>query len=73
MLIYKLPKKEKNRMQSTINTAHTIICGYNCKNNCIPDFEDRLLQLSVNLFQKIENNKNHLLNQIIIKYLSPSF
>jgi len=57
--------KNDDLLNSCVKRAHKIICGPNCKMNCIPDIASRRLTLSMNYFLKIINNENHILRPFL--------
>ena len=54
--------KELNKITSIKHRAHRIICGTDCKDNCLPSFQDCSQVISSSLFNKIALNPQHILH-----------
>ena len=58
-----LSKKEETRLQILQNRFHRLLCGKQCKDECLPALDDRRKQQAVILYCSILN-KNHILHNL---------
>ena len=56
--------KNKRKLQRVQQRFHRLCCGYDCKNNCVPDLDNRRLELSSRLWQQM-HSKDHALHGLL--------
>jgi ribonucleases P/MRP protein subunit RPP40 len=64
-IYYNINDKTIQRLTSIQARVHKVICGTQCKDNCLPGILSRRDMLSSNLFINIINNPNHILSPLL--------
>jgi hypothetical protein len=64
-LFVNLPKKDSKMLQALQNRFHRILCGKECREECLPLLAARRENLSIRLYQKAMCQDNHILKKIL--------
>ena len=64
-LLTGLTARDANKLQSLQNRFHRILCGRDCKAQCLPPLAERRNCLARNLFHKALTQPDHILNRIL--------
>ncbi|MEL7307471.1 MAG: reverse transcriptase family protein, partial [Pseudomonadota bacterium] len=60
-----LCEKDSKRLQILQNRFHRILCGKECREECLPSLADRRKNLTLSLFRKALSEDGHLLRKIL--------
>lgn len=58
-----ITKKDAKKLQSVQNRFHRLLCGYQCKNECLQSLDERRMKQSISLYS-ILLGKDHLLHKL---------
>lgn len=64
LFLSSITNSDKLKIIKISKRAHSIICGFHCKNNCLPNPLDRMFKHSLNFFDKAQNPNNILHNKL---------